>query len=146
MRFLANSMVFAPVLLGVAGAYLTYGRLEKEASRPAIPISWKAIPAAALVLAIVVGIAPSSMAPNADWRIRIERPDGILDLQWYMANARGESVREPGPKALSEPCSAALKSDATAGRPNWVRTQYSHLGAWKAGQPKTAPMGDTEPR
>ncbi|MEE2751021.1 MAG: hypothetical protein VX519_06300 [Myxococcota bacterium] len=203
LRFLANSMVFAPVILGVAGAYLTQGRLEpqkdtgaffesmrtalrewmakiplswqtargilqgkgidaktmeqlqtpslekqaiSEGPQPGRLLSWKAIPATALVLAIVMGIAPSSMAPNADWRVRIERPDGILDLQWYMANARGESVREPGPKALSEPCADALKSDAEANRPNWVRTQYSHLGAWKAGQPKTAPMGGTEPR
>ncbi len=203
IRFLANSMIFAPVLLGIAGAYLTHGHLKPkkggdavwaglrtafhgwatkfalswgaargilrgngmdpktvetlqaaplvdkagpEHSRSGLLISWKAIPAAALVLAFVVGVLPSSVAPNADWRVRIERPDGILDLQWYMANARGEPVREPGPKALSEPCAAALKADAEEGRPNWVRTQYSHLGAWKAGQPKTAPMGGTEPR
>ena len=138
LRFLANAMLFVPLLLGIAGA-----TLASTAPR-AGPRGWmRGLAGAAIVGATVVGILPSSLSPQAAWRIHLERPDGSRDLQWYTAKARGEAVPQPGPKALPEACAAALKQDAEKGRPRWVTTEFSHLGSWSTPQPSAAPMGST---
>jgi hypothetical protein len=137
-RFLVNPMLFAPVLLGIAGA-----TLASSAPR-AGPRGWmRGLAGAALVGATVVGILPSSLSPQAAWRIHLERPDGSRDLQWYMAKARGKAVPQPGPKALPKACAKALREDVGRGRPRWVATEFEHLGSWSASQPNAAPMGST---
>ena len=138
LRFLANAMLFVPLVLGIAGA-----SLASQAPR-AGPRGWlRGLAGAAIVGSAVLGILPTSLSPEAPWRVRLERPDGSRDLQWYMAKARGAQVPEPGPKALPEACANALQEDAEAGLPRWGDTEFSHLGSWSAPQPSTAPMGST---
>ncbi len=138
LRFLANSMLFVPLLLGIAGA-----TLASTAPRSGRQGWLRGLAGAAIVGTAVLGVVPSSLSPQASWRVHLERPDGSRDLQWYMAAARGEPVPQPGPKALPDACAAALKHDVSVGRPRWVATEFSHLGSWSASQSKAAPMGST---